>query len=106
MSDRIQSQLTYNKQEERLVADTNLEMIQILDILDTFIKMSLLSMHTEIKYTDKTLERIINETDNKRNKNWTFKTCNITPEINFSTHGFSKCSNEKEGISEYKDGQI
>lgn len=25
-------------------------------------------MHTEIKYTDKTLERIVNETDNKRNK--------------------------------------
>lgn len=60
--------MAYNKQEERLVADTNLEMIQILDILDKFIKMSLLSMHTEIKYTDKTLERIVNETDNKRNK--------------------------------------
>lgn len=25
-------------------------------------------MYTEIKYTDKTLERIVNETDNKRNK--------------------------------------
>lgn len=42
----------------------------------------------------------------KEIKNWAFKTCNITPEINFSTHGFSECSNEKEGISEYKDGQI
>lgn len=40
----------------------------------------------------------------KEIKNWAFETCNITPEINFSTHGFSKCSNEKEGISEYKDG--
>ena len=26
-------------------------------------------MHPEIKYTDKTFERIVNETDNKRNKN-------------------------------------
>lgn len=25
-------------------------------------------MHPEIKYTDKTLERIVNETDNKRKK--------------------------------------